>query len=389
MKFFARLLEHEAAGGMLLLAAAILALIVSNSALAPIYNYFLDIELSVALNDVGLKKPLLLWINEGLMAVFFFQVGLELKREIVEGRLSRPVDVGLPLAGALGGMAMPALIYALVNLGNPATAAGWAIPAATDIAFAVGVLSLLGNRVPAVLRMFLLALAVLDDLGAMLIIAVFYAGDLSNLSLALAAACLAALVAMNLLGVRGHGAYFLVGLVLWTCVVKSGVHATLAGVCVAACLPIRGEEAREAYFATEHALAPWVAFGIMPLFAFANAGVPLSGIGLAVLWHPVTLGIALGLFLGKQLGVFGGAMLFATLNRQGLPAGVRPTELYAVGIVAGIGFTMSLFIGTLAFEDAALAAPVRLGVLIGSLLSAIIGYTMLRLVLATPGSALA
>ncbi len=300
-------LRLEAAGGIVLVISAGLALVMANSFLSPLYQAFLEVPVVVQVGGLILAKPLLLWINDGLMAVFFFLVGLEIKREVLQGELSSLSQASLPGFAALGGMAIPALVYVLVNLGDTETLRGWAIPAATDIAFALGVLALLGRRVPAVLKIFLLALAIMDDLGAIVIIAVFYTSDLSLISLGLAAVGIVILALLNLFNCVRSAAYVMVGLAVWVCVLKSGVHATLAGVAVAFFIPLRAktEEGHSPLEHLEHMLHPWVAFAILPLFAFANAGVSLGGLTPASLFAPVPLGIAAGLFIGKQLGVFG------------------------------------------------------------------------------------
>jgi Na+:H+ antiporter, NhaA family len=383
LKALQAFIRHEAFGGMLLLAAAVVALVVANSGLARIYEAFLALKFTVSLGEIfAIDKPLLLWINDGLMAVFFFTVGLEIKRELKEGELSSPARALLPGIAALGGMIVPAGIYAALNWSNPVTLNGWAIPAATDIAFALGVLALLGRRVPLSLKVFLLALAVLDDLGAVVIIAVFYTANLSLAALFVSLAGLAILVALNLRGVAKTAPYLLIGLVVWAALLKSGVHATLAGVAVAFTVPMRdkADPGRSPLGDLLEGLHPSVAYVILPLFAFANAGVSLAGITLASLAEPVPLGIALGLFVGKQVGVF--AFTFAAV-KAGLcprPEGARWIEIYGVAILCGIGFTMSLFIGALAFESDAHSAGIRLGVLGGSLVSALAGYALLRAV---------
>jgi NhaA family Na+:H+ antiporter len=395
----AALLHHEAAGGVLLMLAAALALALDNSPLAGLYDAILTTPVAVQVGALAIDKPLLLWINDGLMAVFFFLVGLEIKRELLEGQLSRWDQAALPAIAALGGMVVPALIYVGLNHGDATALRGWAIPAATDIAFALGAMALLGSRVPVALKVFLLALAIIDDLGAIVIIALFYTAELSPLSLAGAAACTAVLVGLNRMGVARVAPYLLVGLVMWVCVLKSGVHATLAGVIAAVTIPLRGagsDNERNAGPGTpsllhrlEMDLHPWVAFLVMPAFAFANAGVALGGLSLADALAPIPLGIALGLFFGKQLGVFGFAWLAARLGLCRLPRGVTWLQIYGVALFAGIGFTMSLFIGTLAFADPAHAAAVRLGVLSGSLLSAVAGIVVLRLATAPRAQAAA
>ncbi|WP_337996096.1 Na+/H+ antiporter NhaA [Oleispirillum naphthae] len=374
-------LDPDAAGGLLLLLAAALAIFLDNSAFAPLYDALLATPFSVRLGEAGLDKPLLLWINDGLMALFFVLVGLEIKREILVGRLSSPRRAALPVIAAVGGMGAPALVFVLFNLGSPENLGGWAIPTATDIAFAIGVLALLGPRVPPGLKIFLMALAVIDDLGAIVIIALFYTAGLSTVALSVAAACIVLLAALNRLHVTRLTPYALVGAVLWVAVLKSGVHATLAGVVVALAIPARGHapEDPSPLERLEHRLHGWVNFFIMPVFAFANAGVPLAGVGLADLLSPLTLGIGLGLFLGKQAGVMGASWLAVRTGLAGLPEGVTWRAMYGVSLITGIGFTMSLFIGMLAFADPAHAGAVRMGVLGGSFASAALGFAWLRL----------
>lgn len=383
-----RIIHHEAFGGLLLITAAVAALIMDNSPLDWIYDGILTTPVNVSIGALVLDKPLLLWINDGLMAIFFFLVGLEIKREFLEGRLSSWQQSALPASAAIGGMAVPALIYVALNWGDSVALSGWAIPAATDIAFALGVLALLGNRVPPALKVILLALAILDDLGAIIIIAVFYTSDLSISSLLIAAVCIAILMAFNRLNVTRPSLYILVGIVMWVCVLKSGVHATLAGVVLAFCIPLRvaGKDKPSPLIGLEQGLHPWVMFFIMPVFAFANAGVPLFGLQPADLIAPIPLGIALGLFLGKQIGVFGAAWLAVRTGLARLPSGVSWLQVYGLSLLAGIGFTMSLFIGTLAFADPQHASQVRLGVLGGSLLSAVIGYIVLFKASAVPAT---
>lgn len=373
--------SETAAGAMLMLAAAV-ALALSNSPLDWLYDSLLATPIAIQIGGFSLDKPLLLWINDGLMAVFFFLVGLEIKRELVEGRLSTWKRASLPAIAAAGGMIAPALIYLSFNAGHPVEAHGWAIPAATDIAFAVAVLALLGRRVPASLKVFLLALAILDDLGAIVIIALFYTADLSLGSLAIAGVGAAILLALNLKGVTRFLPYLLVGIVMWVCVLKSGVHATLTGVVLAFAVPMKDAPAgrRAPLYTLEDALGPWIAFGVMPMFAFANAGVSLAGFSASDLFAPVPLGIALGLFLGKQAGIFGFSWIATRLGLCALPPGASWAQMYGVSVVGGIGFTMSLFIGTLAFSDPAYATAVRIGVLSGSILSGFAGYAILRYV---------
>jgi NhaA family Na+:H+ antiporter len=374
-------LRLESAGGILLLIAAALALMLDNSPLSLRYQELLKLPFGLTLGPLALQKSLLHWINDGLMAVFFLLVGLEIKREVLEGELSSARQVALPGLCALGGMAAPALVYLLFNWATPETRAGWAIPAATDIAFAMGVMALLGSRVPEGLKIFLLALAIIDDLGAIAIIALFYTADLSLLSLGLAALGILALALLNRLGVLRLAPYILIGIFIWICVLKSGVHATLSGVAIAFAIPLKtkGPRAASPLRRCEHALHPWVTYAIMPVFAFANAGVSLRGTGLETLLQPVTLGIAGGLFVGKQLGVMAVAALGAALGLLRLPAGASWWQMYGAAVLTGIGFTMSLFIGTLAFAGPEAAAPLRLGVLAGSILSAVFGYAVLRL----------
>ncbi|MDX1423411.1 MAG: Na+/H+ antiporter NhaA [Kiloniellales bacterium] len=374
-------LRLEASAGIILVMSAALALVLANSPLLPFYQLFLDVPVAVQVGALEIAKPLLLWVNDGLMAVFFFLVGLEIKREVRQGELSTWSQASLPCLAAIGGMAVPALIYVLINLGDPVTLQGWAIPAATDIAFALGVLALLGNRVPPSLKIFLLALAIMDDLGAIVIIAIFYTADLSVLSLALAGSGLVILALFNLFGVMRLAAYLIVGLAIWVCVLKSGVHATLAGVAVAFFIPLkpRAEGGEPLLKELEHMLHPWVAFMILPFFAFANAGVSLQGLTLDSLLAPVPLGIAAGLFIGKQVGVFGFTYATVRYGLAPMPQGTTWLQIYGLSFLTGIGFTMSLFIGTLAFDTAEHATGVRLGVLIGSLLSAVGGYLLLRL----------
>ncbi|MBX8494367.1 Na+/H+ antiporter NhaA [Pseudomonas cichorii] len=375
-----RFFQLEAAGGLLLIAAAALALIINNSPLSWLYNEFLNIPVVAQIGAIKIAKPLLLWINDGLMALFFLVIGLEVKRELLEGHLSRPSQVVLPGAAAIGGMVVPALIYYALNKDNPAALGGWAIPMATDIAFALGVLALLGKRVPVSLKLFLMTLAIIDDLGAIIVIALFYSGELSSLSLILAGISIVSLIAMNRLGVAKLGPYLLIGLVLWVCVLKSGVHATLAGVVLAFCIPLRTKtEKASPLLSLEHGLHPWVAYGILPLFAFANAGVSLTGITLDSFTHPVPMGIAAGLLIGKTLGVFGLTWLAIQTGLAKLPSEANWGQVLGVSILCGIGFTMSLFVGSLAFEAGVsdYAGEDRMGILTGSILSALMGYAVM------------
>ncbi|WP_192563781.1 Na+/H+ antiporter NhaA [Pseudomonas gozinkensis] len=376
---FTRFFQLEAASGLLLIAAAILALIINNSPLSWLYSGLLDTPVVAQIGALKIAKPLLLWINDGLMALFFLLIGLEVKREVLDGQLSKPSQIVLPGAAAIGGMLVPALIYWFLNRDNPPALDGWAIPTATDIAFALGVLALLGKRVPVSLKLFLMTLAIIDDLGAIVIIAIFYSGELSTLSLGLAAACIAALVAMNRLGVVKLGPYMIIGLILWVCVLKSGVHATLAGVTLAFCIPLRTRNAEPSPLLTlEHALHPWVAYGILPLFAFANAGLSLTGVTAESFTHHVPMGIAVGLLLGKTIGVFGLTWLAVKIGIAALPQGANWGQVLGVAILCGIGFTMSLFVGSLAFVPGAseYAGMDRMGILTGSVFAALIGYAV-------------
>ena len=379
-------LKLESASGILIVAAGLVALIAANSSLSGWYDGLLQVPLKIQLAAFKLDKPLLIWINDLLMAVFFLLIGLELKRQAVMGELSDRARIALPAFAAVGGMAVPAAIYAWINWDDPVGLRGWAIPSATDIAFALGVLSLFGKRVPAGLKVFLMTLAVLDDLGAIAIIALFYTSELSATALAFAGAALVGLLLLNRAGVVRIAPYLLVGTLLWVCVLKSGVHATLAGVITALFIPARdpAHPDHPPLSTLEHALHPWVAFGILPIFAFANAGVSLAGLSPRDLLLPIPLGIALGLFAGKQVGVFASAWLAVRLGIARLPSGVEFRHVYGASILCGVGFTMSLFIGMLAFEDSGSGAALgidRLGILVGSLLSALVGYAVLSVVL--------
>lgn len=390
MKAIREFLKLESAGSVLLLIAAVLAMLVANSPLKQIYEAFLEIPLEVRAGNFEIAKPLLLWVNDGLMAIFFFLIGLELKREVLEGELSKPSQIVLPAIGALGGMSIPALIYVFINSGDSLALNGWAIPAATDIAFALGVLASLGNRVPTSLKIFLLTLAIFDDLGAIMIIALFYTSNLSLISLLIAAFFVFVLFALNHRGVRSLTAYIFIGVALWIAVLKSGVHATLAGVLLALFIPHKGEDNQESLLKRlEHDLHPVVAFGILPIFAFSNAGIPLADLTLQSFLQPVSLGIALGLFIGNQVGIFGFVWIAIKLGLAKLPASVHWIHMYGVSFVCGIGFTMSLFIASLAFEHSGseYGTIVRLGILTGSILSALAGYLILRFSLAIPTSA--
>ncbi|MEH2515368.1 NhaA family Na+:H+ antiporter [Bradyrhizobium sp. AZCC 1610] len=358
-------------GGIALGVAAAAALIVANSPIGPQYQALLHTTGEVRIGSIGLTKTLEHWINDGLMAVFFLLVGLEIKREAIEGALASPKKAALPVIAAFGGFVTPAAIFAAVNWGDAHALRGWAIPAATDIAFALGVCAMLGRKVPASLKTFLLALAIIDDLMAIIVIAIFYTADLSVLALALGGLGVAALVVLNLLDVRKPAFYLIAGLFTWVCVLESGVHATLAGVAVGFAMPLTRQDGHSLLEDTEHALKPWVNFAIVPIFAFANAGVSLYGLTFANLTAPIPLGIIAGLFIGKQVGVFVASLLAIRLGLAAMPEGTTTTKLYAMAILTGIGFTMSLFIGTLAFDDEAVLKQIRLGVLAASLLSGI------------------
>jgi NhaA family Na+:H+ antiporter len=375
-------LKLESASGLLLIGSMVLALICANTPLSSLYEAYLDTHVAVHIGTLVLAKPLLLWINDGLMAVFFLLVGLEVKREVLEGELSSLPQIALPGIAAVGGMVLPALIYIWFNRADPVLLKGWAIPAATDIAFALGVMALLGKRVPNVLKLFLLTLAIMDDLGAIVIIALFYTNQLSIISLILATLAIVTLVIMNYFGVTRIAAYMCVGVFLWICVLKSGVHATLAGVVLAFAIPLRAKDqhGHSPLQQLEHNLHPWVAFAILPIFAFANAGISFAGMTPAALLAPLPLGIAAGLFIGKQLGILGFCWVGIKLKIAQLPEGIGWREFHGMATLCGIGFTMSLFVSTLALEGVSdeVGTAARLGVLMGSLLSALSGYFLLR-----------
>jgi NhaA family Na+:H+ antiporter len=380
-------LRLESAGGMILVAAAVLALVLANSPLADLYVQFLGLKLTVMVEGFGVSKPLLLWVNDGLMAIFFLLVGLELKREVVEGQLSRPDQIILPALAAIGGLVAPAVIYWFINRDNPQGINGWAVPTATDIAFALAILSLLGSRVPASLKIFLTTIAIFDDLGAIVIIALFYSADLSTTSLAAAGAGIAVLFVLNRLGVKSLAAYLIVGIFIWLFVLKSGVHATLAGIAVAAFIPLKGGDEHSPSRHLEHILHPWVAYAVLPLFAFANAGLQFAGVGLDAVTGTVSTGIVLGLFFGKQIGVFGVTAMVIGLGIAKKPEGSNWINLYGIALLCGVGFTMSLFIGSLAFEHGGFSniAALKIGVIAGSLASALCGWLVLHLSLPKAG----
>ncbi|CDH31295.1 Na+/H+ antiporter NhaA [Xenorhabdus bovienii] len=376
-------LKLEAAGGIILIIAAIVALVLANTPLQGIYHQFLNLPVAVQFAALEIKKPLLLWINDGLMAVFFLIVGLEVKRELMEGSLAGRDKAVFPAIAAVGGMIAPALVYLLFNGGDEIARQGWAIPAATDIAFALGVMALLGKRVPTALKVFLLALAIIDDLGVIIIIALFYTKTVSLTALGLAGAMIALLAWMNWRGIAKTSVYLMVGAVLWVCILKSGVHATLAGVIVGFMIPLRCQKGHSPSESLEHGLHPWVAYLILPLFAFANAGVSLQGVTLNGLTGMLPVGIALGLFIGKPLGIFLFSWISVKLGMAKLPEKIGLRQIFAVSVLCGIGFTMSIFISGLAFEglNDAFSTYSRLGILIGSTAAAVIGYGLLNILL--------
>ena len=377
-------IKKESTAGILLIIVTIAALILENSGLSDLYNHFLHTHVEIRFGSLQIAKPLLLWVNDGLMAVFFFLIGLEVKREVLEGQLSSIKQVALPGIAALGGMIMPAVVFILINQSESFAMKGWAIPTATDIAFALGILSLLGNRVPVSLKLFLMALAIIDDLGAIIIIALFYTTDLSTVSIAVASASLVVLFVMNRAGVVKKAAYILVGIVLWVSVLKSGVHATLAGVALSFFIPLNSTDKEGRKFSIakemEYDLHYWVAFLILPLFAFVNAGVSLKGISLKDMLDTVPMGIMLGLFIGKQAGVFGFSYVAIKLGWASLPKGSSWFQLYGVAVLTGIGFTMSLFVDSLAYNDTQIYHYAdKLAILLGSFLSGLAGYLMLKI----------
>ncbi len=382
MKTIQNFIKEESLGGILLVFATLVALILSNSPLSNWYTSILHIPIEIKVGALHIDKHLYHWVNDGLMAVFFLLIGLEVKREVLEGELSSWSQIALPGIAAIGGMVIPAAIYIAFNYNDSFALQGWAIPTATDIAFALGILSLLGNRVPVSLKIFLMALAILDDLGAIIVIAIFYTSELSTLSISVATACLAILITLNRLGVTRKAAYILVGIVLWVSVLKSGVHATLAGVALAFTIPL-GLKNRDGVSinlskSLEHDLHDWVAFFILPLFAFVNAGIDIREIPMPLMASSVPLGIAMGLFFGKQLGVFCFSWAAIKLGITSLPKGSNWLQLYGVSVLTGIGFTMSLFIGSLAFtDDRVYQYTDKLAILLGSFASAMIGYIIL------------
>ena len=380
--FISGFFKLESAGGIILMFAAALALVCANTPLQHYYTLFLDTPVEIRIGALEIAKPLLLWINDGLMAIFFFLIGLELKRELIEGELSDKRNIILPGVGAIGGMAAPAIIYIYFNTGDAAAMAGWAIPAATDIAFALGVLFLLGSRVPTSIKIFLTSLAIFDDIAAIIIIAVFYTANISLTALVVVACCILILIFLNKRNVESKSLYILIGVIMWVAMLKSGVHATLAGVVLAMFIPMRSKT--NVHYSPlksmERDLHSAVAFFVLPIFAFANAGINFSAVGAEQIFHSVTLGIALGLFIGNQVGVFGICWVAIKLKLTKLPAGMSWGSLYGTAALCGIGFTMSLFIGSLAFEETGvnLLFDERLGIILGSLASGIVGYLVLH-----------
>lgn len=372
-------IESESAGGFMLMGAALLAMLLVNLGGGAIYDQLWGLPVAISAGNFAIDKPLLLWVNDGLMAVFFFLIGLEVKREILDGQLSSWSQASLPVFAAVGGMAVPALVFVLINSSQPANLVGWAIPAATDIAFALGILALLGRHAPAELKILLLALAIIDDIGAIVAIAIFYTAELSTVALGGAAAVTVLLFAANRAGVTRVAVYALLGAVMWIFVLKSGVHATLAGVVTALFVPLRtGHMKTSPLVALEHSLHPYAAFLILPLFAFANAGVSLTGLGLDDLSQPLPLGTATGLFVGKQIGVLGAIALAVAVGASRRPDGVGWLQLYGLACLTGVGFTMSLFIGSLAFPSIERLDEVKIGVLAGSFASGVLGFLLIR-----------
>lgn len=380
--FIRNFFRMESAAGILLFMSAVLALIIANTPLSTYYNLLLDTPVAVQIGALNIAKPLLLWINDGLMAVFFFLVGLELKRELIEGELSDKKNIVLPGVGAIGGMLFPALIYFWFNKDDPMALQGWAIPAATDIAFALGVLKLLGPRVPTSLKIFLTSLAIFDDIGAILVIAFFYTSQISFTALVVVGLCIPLLWLINRKGVEATSTYIMIGLIMWVAMLKSGVHATLTGVVLAMFIPIHSKinPGTSPLKELEDNLHSAVAYIILPVFAFANSGLNLSGIGVEQLLHPVPVGIALGLVIGKQVGIFGLCWLAIKMKWAAMPERANWVAIYGVSALCGIGFTMSLFIGSLAFEETQfnIIFDERLGIIIGSMISALIGFFVLK-----------
>src|SRR3990167_6729570 len=381
LRLIRQFIKLEASAGVILFLTAALAILVDNSSFSAGYQSFFNLKISFSIGQFKLEKPLLLWVNDGFMALFFLLVGLEIKREMMEGELNSVSKATLPLIAAVGGMVVPSFIYLCLNWHNPHALKGWAIPTATDTAFSLGISYLLGNRIPVSLKIFLTALAIFDDIGAIIVMAVFYTSHVSLLMLLCALMLVCLLLLFNYMNVRQLGAYFIVGVVLWLCVLKSGVHATLAGIILAFTIPIKRARAEDKspLHLLEHKLHPWVAFGILPLFAFANAGVSFSGLTWEHFFQAIPLGIACGLFFGKQIGIWTTTMLSVRFGISPLPKHLTPLGLYGMSLIAGVGFTMSLFIGTLAFHSVPpYAAYVRMGVIFGSIFSGLLGYWILR-----------
>ena len=382
-----KFLEKETSGGILLVVAALIAIILSNSPLSSLYNLLLETPVLIQVGALEVGKPLLLWVNDGLMAVFFLLVGLELKREFLEGELSNKKNIILPGLGALGGMLVPAAIYLFFNFDNPDTVNGWAIPAATDIAFALGVLSLLGSRVPVSLKVFLTTIAIFDDVGAILIIAFFYTSKVSITALVISAVCIAILTYLNKRGVMEKSLYIVFGIIMWVSLLKSGVHATLAGVILAMFIPLYSKQNPKysPLKTMEHDLHAVVAYIILPIFAFCNSGINFTGIGVDDIKHPMPIGIILGLFFGKQIGVFGFCWVGIKMKLADIPEGMNWKSLYGTAALCGIGYTMSLFIGSLALDESGInnILDERIGILIGSILSGVFGYLILKSALRT------
>ncbi|MBA6342027.1 Na+/H+ antiporter NhaA [Colwellia sp. MB02u-10] len=368
-------IQTDASSGIILVLAAVLALIMANSFFSQSYNDFLEFPVSITLGTFAISKPLVLWVNDGLMALFFFVVGLEIKRELFYGQLSRPDQVVLPFLAAIAGIICPALIYVAFNYQDAVAMNGWAIPSATDIAFALGIFILFGKYLPPSLKLFLLSVAIIDDIGAIIIIAIFYSQELATNSLIIAGIGLVTLFIFNRLKLENKAPYILLSIIVWAAVLKSGVHATLAGFAVAWFIPIAREKSQSMSYQIEHGLHPWIAFFVLPLFAFANAGVGLTGVSVNELFTPISIGIIGGLFIGKQLGIFAACVIAVKLKLCRLPKDATWTQLYGVCLLCGVGFTMSLFIGSLAFEEQGLAyqTQVKVGVLVGSLISAVAG----------------
>lgn len=376
---FRKFVNHEASSGVLLMFAAVLAIIFQNGFLSDFYNSFLRINMGFSFGEFELKKPLILWVNDGLMSIFFFLLGLELKREIVEGELRNISQVILPVVGAVGGIIVPAFIFYSLNYNDAFAVKGWAIPTATDVAFALGIIMILGTRVPASLKIFLVTLAIIDDVCAILIIAIFYSGDLSIVSFAVSAVAILGLFALNFFKVNRQAVYLILGIILWVSVLKSGVHATLAGVIAAFFIPIKPDTNGKSMLKDiEHNLHGYIAFFVLPVFAFVNAGISLKGIGVEQLLHPASMGVILGLFVGKQLGVFGFCMIAIKLGFARLPKYSTVLQFYGLSVLTGIGFTMSLFINSLSYNDTyEFAYADKLAILIASFISGLVGYIIL------------